>query len=123
MLLISIAHVSICAQCDMQITAQKMTDLMLPGDADKQVFIANLRDGKPVIQCNEFIIPVTKCVILKAEMNNTKFFVVFYFQKGVAVTSTKDNSWRRAHYELPFPNKKSAKKFIALYKNCSENLP
>lgn len=119
MLLVTMTSFKVYAQCDLQITAQKMTDLMAFYGEDKQAIIARMDDDKPGIQYHEFIIPVTKSVILRTEMNSSKTIVVFYFQDGVAVTSSKDNSWRRAHYVLTFPDKKSAKKFIELYKACA----
>lgn len=86
-------------------------------------FVAYNTIGKE-LQINDYLLPVKKDVQLvsdtKKEKDKPLALVRFYYQKGLAVTSVKDKTYRKAYFELNFANEKDAGEFIRLFNQLKD---
>lgn len=75
-----------------------------------------------VLQVDHYLIPISSNTQVKYRKEKGNHLVWFSLQKGTAVTSTKDEQWRRASFQLTFKSKQAALNFIRLFEEaCAKN--
>ena len=78
----------------------------LPGSESNFTFHADLQQ----LEIGDHLIPLSD----NTHLSVSKEQVNFMLQKGTAVTSKTDPSYRRAFYSIEFKSKKAAKRFLML---------
>jgi hypothetical protein len=73
-------------------------------------------DAKSLI-VGQYVIPVSADTHVKAAKRKSSR-VEFSLQRGTAITSTTDSSWRRASFSLEFKSKEAAKKFVDAFRKA-----
>lgn len=69
-----------------------------------------------VIAVKNYRIPVSDNTQLRATSKTVEFFM----QNGTAVTDVNDADWKRAAFEIPFKDKKSAIAFVNYFNRFKE---
>ncbi|WP_420153541.1 hypothetical protein [Siphonobacter sp.] len=112
LLMVSLATVESLAQSKTPESVIRMQTLLRQASDTANI---QLPEKQYAVQINQWIIPLDETTLMDWKKQDGVYAVQFFLQKGTAITSQYDPSFRRAYGEVKLSSKQACQEFIRLF--------
>ncbi|WP_146010934.1 hypothetical protein [Siphonobacter sp. BAB-5405] len=112
LLMVSLATVESLAQSKTPESVIRMQTLLRQASDTANI---QLPEKQYAVQINQWIIPLDETTLMDWKKQDGVYAVQFFLQKGTAITSQHDPSFRRAYGEVKLSSKQACQEFIRLF--------